>query len=136
MSEAANVETVRAIYERWGRGDFTAGPELYDEETQLVLRPEFPDAGTHRGRQGIANYMRGLLAAWDRFSIEATEVHGYGDRVLVRLIQRGVGSASGVETELPYFMVWTFDGPRVARIESIKTEAEARQAAVGEEDAA
>ena len=25
-----NVEIVRQIYERWGRGDFRAGTELYD----------------------------------------------------------------------------------------------------------
>ena len=47
------VETVRRIYDRWGRGDFRAGTELYDPEALLVLRPEFPESGTYRGPEEI-----------------------------------------------------------------------------------
>src|SRR3954452_18791931 len=53
-----NLEIVRQIYEQWGRGDFGAGRELYDPYVLLVLRPEFPDAGSYCGPQEIRQYMR------------------------------------------------------------------------------
>jgi ketosteroid isomerase-like protein len=48
-----NVEIVRQIYERWGRGDFRPGMELYDRHVLFVLRPESP--------------MPGPIAVWMRF---------------------------------------------------------------------
>jgi ketosteroid isomerase-like protein len=40
MSEE-NVEIVRAVYERWGEGDFRASLEMFDPQVVLVVRPEF-----------------------------------------------------------------------------------------------
>lgn len=119
---------VRAVYDRWGRGEFGSGIEPYDDGTELTLRAEFPDAGTYRGREGIADYMRELLSAWKHLVIVATDIRPYGDSVLVRVEQRGTGEASGVETEFAYFMVWTFED-RLTRVESIVEESEALAAA-------
>ena len=47
MSEE-NVEIVRAAFEQFSRGDFSAYANLLDE-FELVLAPEMPDAGTYRG---------------------------------------------------------------------------------------
>jgi ketosteroid isomerase-like protein len=49
--------------------------------------------------------------------------------VLVGVRQRGVGTASGVPRELRYFMLWTFRGEKVIRIESIGGRHEALEAA-------
>jgi ketosteroid isomerase-like protein len=43
--------------------------------------------------------------------------------------QRGIGSTSGVPTEMRYFTLWTFRGRRVIRIESFRERAEALEAA-------
>jgi ketosteroid isomerase-like protein len=123
------LEVVRAVYARWGRGEFGSGIEPYDDGTDLVLRAEFPDAGTYRGRARISKYMRELLSPWERLVIVATEFRPYGDSVLVRVVQRGTGVASGVATEFAYFMVWTFEGDRATRVESIVDESEAVAAA-------
>lgn len=124
-----NVEAVRAVYERWSEGDFRAAVGLLDPHVVLVLGPEFPDAGTHSGIEGIAAYTRGLLEPWTHFTIEAEEIVAAGDSVLVSVRQHGVGSTSGVPTELRYFMLWTFRAGRVIRLESIRERAEALQAA-------
>ena len=50
------LEIVRGIYERWGRGDFGAGVERYDPHVILVLRPQFPEAGTYLGTEAIGRY--------------------------------------------------------------------------------
>jgi ketosteroid isomerase-like protein len=125
-----HTDAVRRVYERWSEGDFASGVEPYDAETELVMRPPLPDPGSYFGPEGIRNYTQLFFAPWDRITIEATEIHDHGDRVLVRVWQRGTGSRSGIETEMRYFMVWTFRGQTVARLESIRDEAEAL-AAVG-----
>jgi ketosteroid isomerase-like protein len=52
-AEDERVEAVRAVYERWGAGDFASGVEPYAEDVELVLRPDFPDPGSYRGVREI-----------------------------------------------------------------------------------
>ena len=124
-----NVEAVRGVYERWAEGDFRASVDLFDPHVLLVMRPEFPDAGTYLGVEGIARYTRGFLEPWTRITIEAEEIADAGDSLVVAVRQRGVGSGSGAETEFRYFHVWSFRGGKVIRLETFRTRAEAREAA-------
>ena len=92
-----NVEIVRAIYERWSKGDFRASFDLLDPQVVLVLGPEFADGGIYSGAEAVSAYTRNvLLEPWTRFTIEAEEIVSAGDTVLAGVCQRGVGSASGV----------------------------------------
>jgi ketosteroid isomerase-like protein len=124
-----NAEIVRTIYQGWSEGDFRASVGLLDPHVVLVLGPEFPDAGTYSGVEAVASYTRGLLEPWTRFSIEAEEVVAAGDCVLARVRQRGVGSSSGIPTELRYYMLWTFRGGKVIRLECFRDRTEALEAA-------
>src|SRR5262245_40598287 len=123
------VETVRRIYERWGRGDFRAGVELYDPQVLLVLRSPFPEAGTYLGAAEIRKYMRDLLANLADLAISGDEFLDAGDSVVVRVEQRGIGPESGAAVALGYYQVWTFRGDSVIRLESIRERAEALAAA-------
>ena len=127
------VESVRTVYGRWSEGDFRASVDLLDPHVVLVLGPEFPDAGTYLGAEEVAAYTRGLLEPWTHFTIEAQELVAAGDSVLARVRQRGVGSTSGLPTELRYFMLWSFRGRKVIRIESFREHGEALEAAGLEE---
>ncbi len=124
-----NVGAIRGVYERWSEGDFRATLDLFDPLVVLVLRPEFPDAGTYLGLEGIAEYMRGFLEPWARITIEAEEIADAGDYVVAGVRQRGVGDASGVATELRYFHVWCFRGDKIVRLETFRERAEALEAA-------
>jgi ketosteroid isomerase-like protein len=124
------VETVRRIYERWGRGDFSAGTELYDPYVLLVLRPEFPDAQAYCGPDEIRRYMReDFLADLDGAAIAGEEFLDAGDSVVVRVNQQATGPESGAEGAIRYYQVWTFRGSSVIRIESIRERDEALEAA-------
>ncbi len=126
----ANVEIVREIYERWGRGDFSAGVERYHPDVTLVLRNAFPDAGTYRGPEAIATYMReDFLADLDGAAIAGEEFIDGGDCVVVRVHQRATGSGSGVPVAMRYFQVWTLRDGAVIRIEATRDRAEALAAA-------
>ena len=125
-----NVETVRHIYERWGRGDFRAGTELYDANILLVLRLEFPEAGTYLGPEAIRRYMReDFLKDFEGASIAGEEFLEAGDTVVVRVTQSAIGPESRVPIEMSYYQLWTFRGESVVRIESIRTRSEALEAA-------
>jgi ketosteroid isomerase-like protein len=123
-----NIDTVRAVFERWSEGDFRAGVDLFDPHVVLVLRPEFPDAGAYLGPEGVASYMTSFLEPWTHLTIDAEEIVAAGDSVLVGVRQRGLGSASGIPTELRYFMLWSFRGRKVIRLESIRERAQALEA--------
>ena len=120
-----NVELVRGVYERWSEGDFQASVELFDPLVLLVMRPEFPDAGTYLGLEGVAEYTRGFLEPWARITIEAEEIADAADSVVVAVCQRGVGSGSGAATEFRYFHVWSFRGRKVIRLEAVRERTQA-----------
>ena len=125
----ANVEAVRKVYERWGAGDFRASVDLFHPDVTFVLRPEFPDAGRYRGLAEIAAYTRGFLEPWTRITIEAEELIDAGNCVIAAVRQRGVGVESGVETEFPYFQVWTLEGGKAVRLENVRQRGEAFEVA-------
>jgi ketosteroid isomerase-like protein len=125
-----NIEIVRRIYERWGRGDFRAGVELYDPYVLLVLRPEFPDAGAYCGPDEVRRYMReDFLADLEGAVIIGEEFLDAGDSVVVRVNQQATGPASGAPVAMRYYQIWTFRGRSVIRLESIRERAEALDAA-------
>ena len=120
-----HADAIRAIYDRWGDGDFTAGVDLYDEHIILIQRPEFPDAGTYLGPQAIAGYMHHFLSSWERVTIAANEIIEAGDSVVVAVLQEATGTGSGAVTEFRYFHVWTFRGPAIIRFETCREREEA-----------
>ena len=114
-----NVDAVRAVYERWGRGDFEASLDVFDSDVVFLLPPQFPDPGEYRGFEQIAEYMRGFLEPWSHIAIEAEEIIDAGsDRVVAAIRQHGTGTGSGIETEFRYFQTWVFRGPKVIRLEN------------------
>jgi ketosteroid isomerase-like protein len=108
-----------------GAGDFLRDPSFAEEFT-IKLGANFPDAGAHSGREGVAAYMRAFLEPWDRITITAEEMDDSGDLVLVRVLQSGIGASSGVEVELRYFHLWSFSDGRPVQMESVMHEPDAR----------
>ncbi len=126
---ADHVETLRRLYERWGRGDF-GGTEIYDEHVVLVLRHDFPEAGAHYGVEAISAYMRNdFLKDFAGATISGEEFIEAGDSVVVRVNQQATGPRSGAPVRMSYFQVWTFRGNSVVRLESIMERSDALAAA-------
>ncbi len=124
-----NVEIVRAVYERWGEGDFRAILDVVDPLVLFVLRPPLPESGTYLGVERLVEYTRGFLEPWSHITIEAEDITDLEGTVIATVRQRGVGSGSGAETDLRYFQVWSFRGRRVIRLEGFRERAEALEAA-------
>jgi ketosteroid isomerase-like protein len=123
-----NVETVRRIFEAWANGDFREGASDIDRDVVFVVSADFPTAGVFVGLDGVRDYIRDFLAQWETMTIEATDTEAVGDTVLAHVLQHAKGRASGVEVDLPHFMLFTFRGKAIVRIESVMDKAEALEA--------
>jgi ketosteroid isomerase-like protein len=124
-----NVEAIRAVYERFRKGDFRASLDVVDPQVLFVLPSGFPESGTYLGIARLAEYTRGFLEPWAQITIEAEDITDAGGSVVVTVCQRGVGRESGAATEFRYFQVWSFRGPKVIRLENFRERAEALEAA-------
>ncbi len=80
------------------------------------------------GPEGINVYIRRFLEQWESFTLEAQDLQPVGDTVLARVIQRSKGRASGIATEGAYYMLFSFRGRRIIRIETVIQEADALEA--------
>ena len=123
-----NVEIVQLVFEGWATGDLSAGEEHFDRHATFVVSRDFPAWGVKSGSDDIKRFMRDFLAQWDRTTFTAKRLRVAGDTVLVDVVQRGKGRASGLEGELTFFMLFTFRGRRIVRYECVMDETEALEA--------
>jgi ketosteroid isomerase-like protein len=96
MSE--NLELVRSIYARWGRGDFSK-TDWADPRIEFVYAGG-PEPASWTGVTSMDARWREWLRDWVDFRAEALEYRVVDDsRVLAIVRNRGRGKASGVELE-------------------------------------
>jgi ketosteroid isomerase-like protein len=124
-----HVHTVRRLFESWASGDLSAYPELFDEHVTFVVSSDFPAWGVHHGRDGVRRYMLDFLAQFEQTTFEAKRLRAAGDTVLVHVLQRGRGRTSGLEADISFFMLFTFQGSRIVRFDTLMDETDAHQAA-------
>ena len=123
-----NVEAVRRIFEAWSVGDWSIGNDYLDEHAVCVVSSDFPAFGAYFGLDGIRAYWRDFLEQWERLTFEAKRIEAVGDTVLAHVVQHAKGRASGIEGDLPYFMLFTFRGKKIVRTEVVMDHAEALEA--------
>jgi ketosteroid isomerase-like protein len=123
-----NLEIVRRIFEGWATGDVRVGADDLDPHVVFVVPPDFPEFGVFSGPDGIRTLLLRFLEQWERFTLEAKDVRVVGDTVIARLLQHGKGRASGVEGDLEWFMLFTFRGSKIVRMEAVMEEAKALEA--------
>jgi ketosteroid isomerase-like protein len=123
-----NVEVVQRIFDGWATGDFSTEPDTFDRHVVFVVSRDFPAWGVQHGREEVRRYMRDFLAQWDRATFHAERFRAVEGTVVVDALQRSRGKASGIEGELPFFMVFTFRGRRIVRFDVVMNELEALEA--------
>jgi ketosteroid isomerase-like protein len=122
-----NVETVRAAFERYARGDFSSWADFPDD-FEFVTSPELPDADTYRG-ESARRWLTAWVESFEQLTVEATETIDAGDKVVVAILQRGRPRGSQTVVEGRWWQVLTLRGGEVARIESFPQRAQALKAA-------
>jgi ketosteroid isomerase-like protein len=118
------VEVVRRNLARWAEGDFTSS-DGFDPDLAFVVHPPFPEAGATIGFDQIGAFMQRFLAQWERYAVSVQELREAGDTVLAQVVQTGRGRSSGAAAELRSYLLFTFQGERIVRMDTLRDEDQA-----------
>ncbi len=85
MNEAANTQTIRECYEKFGSGDIPGLLELFSEDIDWTV-PEIenaPFAGSRHGRESVGEFFSLLAVAEDITDFEPRQYIAQDDKVVV-----------------------------------------------------
>ena len=119
----SNVDTARAAYEAFGRGDLETLKEMLSEDSTWLTSDELPLGGETRGRDAILANMAQIPKYWSSFSVEPEEFIDAGDWVVARGTQRA-GNDNG-SFESPFAHLMKFADGKIARGEFYADSAKA-----------
>jgi ketosteroid isomerase-like protein len=98
MGQAA--DTVRSVYEAFGRQDWEGVLALFDPSLELdMTRSGMPDGGVYHGREGLQEGWAKWRGVWDRYDVELEELIEVGERVLALIHVRASSKGQGMDTE-------------------------------------
>ncbi len=115
-----DVELVRGLYDAFRRHDTEKAFEVFAEDIEWDTTGfETPGLGAvYRGHDGVRQFWRQWLEAWQEISWEAEYEQLSGGRVRVRVHQRNQGRDSGIWVDQPpYEQLWTIEDGLVTRVE-------------------
>src|SRR5262245_39267298 len=123
MSEES-MEVVRAGFDTWNAGDMDAYRELLDPEVSWRPLEGWPEPGPYVGRDAVMRQLEQLRETWDAETLEPVDDFiDAADRVVVKVIWRGVGHGPGLNLEGT--AVYTVRNGRITAIEFFRDHVEA-----------
>ena len=126
MSE--NIELVREGLEAFLDGDLDRALELAHPDIVSTRTAPLPDPQTYHGFDGLVQMWADWTADFDEFEMESVEFAEVGDRVIVEMINRGTGKASGVVVDGRFWFAYTLAGGKVVRLDAYLTKDQAFRA--------
>jgi ketosteroid isomerase-like protein len=123
-----HIEIVRRSFDALNSGELE--PVLADVDPDVEFRTvDWVDAEVYVGHDGIRNLYASLREMFDEYRIEPEELIELGDHVVAPVHQTGRGRGSGIEVDVRFCMLYTFEDGRVTRIDNFRETAEALRAA-------
>jgi ketosteroid isomerase-like protein len=110
-----NLELVREALAAFQDGELDRAFEFAHSDMISFRAPPLPDSQTYRGVEGVLQMYVDWTADFEDFEMEALEFLDAGDRVIVEILQRGKGKASGVMVEGRFWFVYTLADGKIAR---------------------
>jgi uncharacterized protein len=104
----SNVDTARAAYDAFGRGDLETLRSSFAEDAVWVTSDEMPLGGTTEGRDEIMGNFAQIPNYWSEFSVRPEEFIDAGDTVVVCGTQH-LGNEQG-SIDAPFVHVLRYDG--------------------------
>ncbi|HEX2414767.1 MAG TPA: nuclear transport factor 2 family protein [Thermoleophilaceae bacterium] len=124
-----NVELAREALEAFIRGDTAQALSAAHPDVVTFRAPPLPDSQTYHGRAGVLQAWTDWTAQFGDFEMSAGESVDAGDRVVVEILQRGVGQVSGATVEARFWLVYTIADGQIVRLDIFQNEGEALEAA-------
>ncbi|MET0835714.1 MAG: nuclear transport factor 2 family protein [Thermoleophilaceae bacterium] len=124
MAEADNLQLARDLIDLWNAGDIEGVVGLYTEDAAMIAGPEWPEQAEYYGHDGVRANVEQWRSVWESSRIEA-----HGDRVGASGAWITRGRASGIEGDLPFVILLTLRGGKIASLEWFTDHDEAVAAA-------
>jgi ketosteroid isomerase-like protein len=112
-----NVESVKAGYEAFKRGDMRAVFEMLHPEAEFIQSDELPWGGSYKGQEAIREFFARLVANVES-NVSSERFIDAGDRVVQVDYTRGKARATGNEFDVPEVHIWTLENGKVIRFEA------------------
>jgi ketosteroid isomerase-like protein len=109
----SNVDTARAAYEAFGRGDLAALQEDFADDAVWVTSDELPLGGVVEGRDQIMANFAQIPNYWTSFSVEPEEFIDAGEYVIVRGTQKAANDKGSFEAPFVHVLKYNDDGKTV-----------------------
>jgi ketosteroid isomerase-like protein len=123
------IDTLRNGYDAWSRRDFDALATLLDSnDVEFVPVRQSPDMPTFRGRDEAERFWESLLATWETFTFRPLAFEPACDQLLVEVMARAKGRASGIELEEHWAHLYTLRNGEFVRLQAFTSTEEARAA--------
>ena len=132
MSEQ-NIQVVREAYAAFGRGDIPALLASLTDDIHWFLPGEglIPQAGTYRGRDGVAGFFKKLAETTEFDAFEPREFIASGDRVVTLGYYRGRSKATVRSFEADWCMTYRIRNGKIATFREYMDTAAVAQAYQG-----
>ena len=101
---------------------------IFDEDVVWVPGDRLP-VGTIYGRDGLREFLRQWVGAWEDHSWETKECIDAGSSAYTHIHFRGRGKTSGVKAEHDVWQVWLFFQGKVVRVMYFESREQALEAA-------
>jgi ketosteroid isomerase-like protein len=122
---SANLELVREALAAFARGEFDQALEFAHPEIVSERVPPIPDPQTYHGTDGVLQMYADWTADFDEFEMDPVAFEEAGDRVIVEMLQRGTGRASGVPVVGRFWLVYTVAAGKITRQDAYLTREQA-----------
>ena len=124
-----NVETVRAAFGAFGRGDWGALIAFLDPEIEWVTTGQFVGGQFYRGHAGVREFLGALSGEFEEFHAEPENFAQAPELVVADTRVSGLGKRSGVPVELQFTVVVSFSDGKIVHVRNFLERREALEAA-------
>jgi ketosteroid isomerase-like protein len=124
-----NVELVREAWAAFLAGDIEGALANAHPDAVAFRAPPLPDSKTYHGPEGVLQMYVDWTTEFAEFEMKAEQFIDAGDRVVVEVLQRGRGRASGAVVEGRFWFVHTIADGMIKRQDVFDTRAQAFEAA-------
>jgi ketosteroid isomerase-like protein len=112
----SHEDTLRPLYEKWERGDFSTQADFWADDFAWGYSDEFPFPGEETEPDRGESLLRNWLSAWEHWTVVPEEFVVEGDVVVVLTRYVGRAKGSGVEVDQPGAHVWWMRGGEAVRL--------------------
>jgi ketosteroid isomerase-like protein len=126
--ENENIQTVRAMYDAFNRGDWQAVLAHVSPDIEFETDPRHPEAGIYRGRQQFRRLWEGIEAPFERTVVEPEKFFTKGPQVIAFVTMRRRPAGGHEDFSIRIGELWTLRDGKLVRGQAFAHRSEALEA--------